>query len=62
MDRSIDLAVQHMCNRITVGSLGLAQRNLLTLKLLRFFADLSAGLTGSAAAIRGEERGGGSVT
>ena len=29
--------------------------NWLTFELLRFFADLSAGLTGSAAAMRGEE-------
>ena len=36
--------------------------NWLTFELLRFFADLSAGLTGSATATRGEERGGGCVT
>ena len=48
----------NMCNRITVGSPSLAKRNLLTLKLLRFFADLSAGLAGSAAAIGGQEERG----
>ena len=48
----------NMCNRITVGSLGLAQRNLLTLKLLRLFADLSAGWAGSAAAKGGQEERG----
>ena len=36
----------------------LAWRNLLTLKLLRFFADLFAGLAGSAAAIGGQEERG----
>ena len=36
----------------------LAWRNLLTLKLLHSFADLSAGLAGSAAAIGGQEERG----